>query len=126
MSLTQEKIDIAQATAKKLKDFGFQVFLPEVEFPTYGYYSDGDFMAYFQAGDFAEGIYLVTSHLPNRQSGTGFRIFSHLTTETLSKKDALITLRCTAPDWASDKDLDSVVKTTLTRFLEKEKGFLKQ
>ncbi len=87
-----------------IKNAGFRVFIRgPLETATYCYYTDGMRIAYAQWGSMCDiGTYSV--QLPNMTSGTGFKFADEINEETLSSAFN------TAPNWASQRNRESVRK----------------
>ncbi len=80
-----------------IQSLGFDVYLPTARNATWCYYTDGKRIGYAQWGHFDCSTSSV--HMPNRQTGTGFKIGEDVTPATL--RDAIA---CHAPNWASSAD----------------------
>ncbi len=48
------------AVAKQIKDLGYKVYVATNPNETYGYYSDGNNVAYFQQSEFQDGVNIAT------------------------------------------------------------------
>lgn len=68
----QEVVEQAKNFAQELVKAGLKVYVKEDNF-TWGYFTDGRGIGYFQAGSLVEGVGLSTVHIPNSSTGTGFR-----------------------------------------------------
>lgn len=64
----------AKKFAQELVKAGITVYVIEENF-TWGYFTDGAGIGYFQAGN-NPGMY--TCHVPNRSTGTGFKMYDFL------------------------------------------------
>jgi hypothetical protein len=107
--------NLDQTTLDTLKALGYQVFMTtNPHFQTYCFYVDGNNIGYMENG--LGGLTLSSVHMPNRQTGTGFRMGEGnvvLTRGCLNKAFAA------APSWASSSDRESVRKySTLEEFLK--------
>ena len=120
--MTNFRKEVADKFSKHLKSLGYRVFRPVGGSDTYGYYSDGEYVAYFQSGDFGESVSISTSHVPNRLCGTGFRIVNEKPIESISESEIIFALRSTAPGWAVGKEFFGVKKNTLEKWLKKNEN----
>ena len=93
----------------RLNAMGFDVYskpsLSKAHRTTYGYYTDGTRIAYFQVGEWG-GIDISTVHVPNKNSGTGFRMYDGIT----PRDSDILSGFAHSPSWAMQRDRDSVKK----------------
>lgn len=99
---------LSDETLDAIAAAGFAVYMPTAGMQTYAFYTDGTRIAYLQRGYFG-GFDLSSVHVPNRNSGTGFRIAEGLGLSDLTR-DKLEQAFVTAPAGASTTDRASVVK----------------
>jgi hypothetical protein len=85
-----------QELIEDLKKQGYDVYGPQ-ELTSYVFFTDGTRIGYAQH-DNMRGRTYTTVHVPNRHTGTGFQV-----------QDARAALAF-APDWAYQRDRDSVMK----------------
>ena len=94
----------------QLNAYGLDVYVkPPVRHSlpaTYGYYTDGKRIAYFQIGHWG-GVEISTVHIPNRQTGTGFRMVDATDRPTESQVGSGF---AHSPHWAGLSDRESVQK----------------
>lgn len=98
---------------EQIKACGFRVFTRNGG-ATYAYFTDGKRFGYIQQ-ERSGGYCCSTVHIPNRITGTGYRLdgFSAITRENLLPALAF------APHWASGRDVGSIKKhATLASFLK--------
>jgi hypothetical protein len=109
MNITKEML---LETVKTLKGWGFRVFINENN-DCYCYISDGKQIGYIEI-DRLGGYNFSTKHKENKQTGTGFAIARNavLTKENAEKCFAF------APDWVLGRDLHTVEKYTLDKYLK--------
>lgn len=98
-----------QEFVARLKEYGFAVYVPADRDRRYqyGWYvaPDGVDFAYFQVN--MDGACSCSSvHIPNKTTGTGFRILESMPRSTPEARAAF----CVAPEWASARDRESVHK----------------
>lgn len=109
---------------RKIQDLGFDVYMRDPK-DTYCYYTDGTQIGYVQEGRF-EGYAISTVHVPNRQTGTGFRMVDHAPEITPVGLQAGF---AQYPSWARADQRSSVVKwRDIEHFLNSDswrKGFRK-
>lgn len=86
---------------------GFSVYMRN-ERDSWLYFTDGNRIGYLENSRGA-GIKLVTVHIPNTTTGTGFGIADGLGVADLTR-DKLSEALVTAPHWASSRDVASVSK----------------
>ena len=91
-------------TIKKIAASGFDVYMRD-ESDTFGYFTDGSNIGYFQEQPL-EGLTLSTVHIPNRTSGTGFRLDAPETISAASLAKAF----AHSPEWADSRARASVRK----------------
>lgn len=73
---TEIKTETLNKTINKIKELGYQVFVPNDDKPkTYAYYSNGNDIGYIQINRFYNSIEISTVHKANLQTGTGYSIF---------------------------------------------------
>lgn len=85
-----------------IKSCGYRVFAPVGDTASYVYYTDGRRIGYAQWSGLVNSV--STVHIPNKQTGTGFRVAEEITPETLAEGFAL------APHWAYGRDVATVKK----------------
>ena len=87
-----------------IKAAGYRVFMRDPQRDEYCLYTDGARIGYAQWSDISVP-YVGSVHVPNVQTGSGYRVADGITPESL---EAAISLH--APDWASPRDRGSVRK----------------
>lgn len=98
--------DLTPETLDAIAAVGFSVYQsPDSHWRTYAFFTDGRNIGYLE-NNRLEGLRLSTVHVPNRDSGTGFGM-GPLATIT---REALSVAFAWAPDWAGQRDRDSVRK----------------
>ena len=94
-----------QSIIARIQGYGFDVYMRDPK-DTYLYFTDGTRIGYLQEDRLA-GITMATVHMPNRTTGTGFQVTRHA--PEFDKTDLERCFRI-GPEWASTRDLSSVVK----------------
>lgn len=96
---------IDDATLDEIAAAGYDVYMPSEGMQTYAFYTDGVRIGYIQR-DYFGGWSISTVHVPNHETGTGFRVgeMNAIIPEVL--RDAFMH----APSWADSQDRASVVK----------------
>lgn len=74
----EEQVKQARNFAQELIGAGLKVYFRAEAEPnfTWGYFTDGKGIGYFQIGNLGEGMY--TCHIPNCSTGTGFKMCDFL------------------------------------------------
>lgn len=106
-----------------LKENGFAVY-QNPSCPNYVFYVKNDMIGYMQEnrnGSFS----ISTVHQPNRETGTGFRVYDEITSPTVEEmeKGAFIF----APAWAKEMELKTVKKRkSFTHLVNSHKSYYSQ
>lgn len=102
-----------QNACDRLNELGFDIYVSPAtsSWPivTHGYYTDGERIAYFQADHYGSGVDICTVHIPNRTSGTGFRVHDCIGSAAITEQEAEQGF-ASYPIWASANDRKSVKK----------------
>ncbi len=94
-----------RAVIDLIKSFGFDVWMHKPS-DRYAYYTDGTRIGYIEVDHRVTTYRISTVHHPNRTTGTGFAM-----EEVYSiNKSVLESGFDIAPPWASDRDIESVIK----------------
>lgn len=96
LTQSQEFMDYAL----KLKEAGFDVYIPEGENPTYCKFVKNDKIGYVENSDY--GFNFSSVHKPNRQSGTGYSIHREIGNPTIKMAEDCFIIK---PNWASRDDM---------------------
>jgi hypothetical protein len=114
--------NLTETEISAIAALGFRVYMStNPHFQTYCFYSDGTRIGYLQREDLTGGLSVSTVHLPNRQTGTGFKIGNCSALDRAQLESGFIT----APGWANSRDLASIRKyKSLAEFLASRNGDL--
>lgn len=96
-----KQIEQARNFAQELINAGLKVYSIEENF-TWGYFTDGAGIGYFQAGSLVDGVGMSTCHIPNHSIGTGFRMY-----DFLDVKFAQDIVDGGLPYWVSNSDREN-------------------
>jgi hypothetical protein len=102
------KKQLIQEFAASLHSFGYRVYISKNG--EYGFYTDGKRVVSFGSSE-AWGLNLSGNYAPSRESGTGWRILSDLT--SITQLQAAQAIAANAPAWANK----SPVYTTPEKYL---------
>ena len=118
-NLTAETLDAIAAA-------GYSVYQnADPHWQTYAYFTDGQNIGYIQED--LGGLRMVTVHIPNRNSGTGFGLSERSDPPVELTREGLARAFMSAPMWASTVDRESVRKwPSLAAFLTNERNKLAQ
>lgn len=87
-----------------IKNAGYRVYMHKPQIDEFCFYTDGTRIGYAQWSGI-RGPCVDSVHIPNIQTGTGFKVADEITPESLEEA-----LACHAPDWAAPRDHASVRK----------------
>lgn len=89
---------------------GFDVYQnPQPQWRTYLFFTDGTRIGYLQRGDWG-GLSLSTVHIPNRTTGTGYRMTDDSEPPLMLTRAALEKAFARGPHWAYASELQTVQK----------------
>lgn len=107
-------LDTITSTVKTIRDLGFRVFLPQEQDCSFGFFTKGKNIGYFQAAEGRSGVQFATVNKVPGSAGMGFLLepdggevsLKGLTKEYLSKAFAMY------PDYFNeeDKEMMPVIK----------------